>query len=53
MTRSGSGTDPELMERLTRQVLDGTNDQVLELLAPPTGTPSARGSRRPTPGSQP
>ncbi|MFG2949874.1 hypothetical protein [Streptomyces adustus] len=32
-TGSGSGTDPELMERLTRQVLGGTNDEVLELLA--------------------
>ncbi|GAA2644250.1 hypothetical protein [Streptomyces vastus] len=28
LTGPGSGTGPELMERLTRQVLDGTSDEV-------------------------
>ncbi|GHD82254.1 hypothetical protein ACFQL8_09140 [Streptomyces goshikiensis] len=28
--RCGSGTDPELMERLTRQVLDPASDEVME-----------------------
>ncbi|MFF3468178.1 recombinase family protein [Streptomyces sp. NPDC001984] len=30
ITGPGSGTDPELMERLTRQILDGTTTQVLD-----------------------
>ncbi|MFE1391105.1 hypothetical protein ACFW5M_33835 [Streptomyces albogriseolus] len=29
LTGPGSSTDPELMERLTRQVLDGTTGQVM------------------------
>lgn len=33
ITGPGSGTHPELMERLTRQALEGSNDDVLELLA--------------------
>lgn len=33
LTGPGSGTRPELMERLTRQVLDGTSDEVPDALA--------------------
>ncbi|MFV0126140.1 hypothetical protein ACLGI4_00105 [Streptomyces sp. HMX112] len=32
LTGPGSGIDPELMERLTRQVMDGTTDEVLHTL---------------------
>lgn len=43
ITGPGSGTDPELMERLTRQALGGANDDVMESCwpsGPPTkGTP--------------
>ncbi|MFI8244421.1 hypothetical protein ACIF83_45600 [Streptomyces sp. NPDC085866] len=36
LTGPGSGTDPELMERLTQQVLDGTSDEVTDALAEQT-----------------
>lgn len=36
LTGPGSGTDPELMERLTRQVLDGKSDEVTDALAEQT-----------------
>ncbi|WP_345584321.1 recombinase family protein [Streptomyces prasinosporus] len=36
LTGPGSGTDPELRERLTRQVMDGTTDDVLHTLVEQT-----------------
>ncbi|WP_225840549.1 hypothetical protein [Streptomyces sp. NK08204] len=36
LTGPGGGTDPELMERLTRQVMDGTTDEVLHTLVEQT-----------------
>jgi len=36
ITGPGSGTDPELMERLTRQVLDATGDQTADVLVEQT-----------------
>ncbi|MDG9702601.1 hypothetical protein [Streptomyces sp. DH37] len=37
LTGLGSSTEPELVERLTRQVLDGTSDEVTDALAEQTG----------------
>ncbi|ANP50676.1 recombinase family protein [Streptomyces griseochromogenes] len=36
LTGPGSGTDPELMDRLTQQVLDGTSDEVIDALTEQT-----------------
>ncbi|MEK2479219.1 MULTISPECIES: hypothetical protein [Streptomyces] len=37
LTGPGSSTDPELMERFTRQVFDGTSDEVTDALAEQDG----------------